>query len=46
MPIQIRAARPADTTSIADIYNQGIIERSATFETTLRNAEDMLQRTS
>jgi phosphinothricin acetyltransferase len=44
MCIQIRAAVPADASAIAAIYNQGIDERSSTFETTLRNAEDMLER--
>jgi L-amino acid N-acyltransferase YncA len=44
MPSQIRAALPADASAIAAIYNQGIEERAATFETTLRSAEDMLER--
>ena len=44
MRIQIRIARVADASAIAAIYNQGIVERSSTFETTLRNAEDMLER--
>jgi phosphinothricin acetyltransferase len=44
MSIQIRAALPSDASAIAAIYNQGIVERSATFETTLRSAEDMLER--
>ena len=42
--IRVRAARPTDASAIAAIYNQGITERSATFETTLRSAEDMLER--
>jgi L-amino acid N-acyltransferase YncA len=44
MAIQIRAALPTDASAIAAIYNQGIEERAATFETTLRSAEDMLER--
>lgn len=44
MRIQVRAARPTDASAIAAIYNQGIAERSATFETALRNTEDMLER--
>jgi phosphinothricin acetyltransferase len=33
-----------DAPAIAQIYNQGIRERSSTFETKLRSAEDMIQR--
>lgn len=44
MPIQIRPALPVDAPAIAAIYNQGIVERAATFETTLRTSEDMLER--
>ena len=44
MRIQVRAARPTEASAIAAIYNQGIVERSSTFETTLRSAEDMLER--
>lgn len=33
-PMRIRPAEPNDATSIATIYNQGIEERSSTFETT------------
>ena len=44
MRIQIRAALPTDAAAIAAIYNQGIVERSSTFETNLRSAEDMLER--
>jgi L-amino acid N-acyltransferase YncA len=44
MRIQIRAALPTDASAIAAIYNQGIVERSSTFETTLRSAEDMSER--
>ena len=44
MYAQIRAGLPKDASAIAEIYNQGILERAATFETTLRSAEDMLER--
>jgi L-amino acid N-acyltransferase YncA len=44
MPVQVRAAVPTDASAIAAIYNQGIEERAATFETTLRTADDMLER--
>jgi L-amino acid N-acyltransferase YncA len=37
----VRAARPADAEAIARIYNQGIEERIATFETELRSTADM-----
>ena len=36
-----RAARPGDTESIARIYNEGIEERIATFETRPRAAEEI-----
>jgi len=36
-----RSATPADTADITRIYNQGIEERSATFETRLRGEEDV-----
>jgi L-amino acid N-acyltransferase YncA len=39
--MQIRAATPADSSAIADIYNQGIEDRVATFETKLRTADDI-----
>ncbi|HEY0286165.1 MAG TPA: arsinothricin resistance N-acetyltransferase ArsN1 family A [Pseudomonas sp.] len=42
--MRIRPAEPVDATSIATIYNQGIEERSSTFETTPRNPTDMLER--
>jgi L-amino acid N-acyltransferase YncA len=44
MRTQIRAALPADASAIAAIYNQGIVERSSTFETSLRSAEELLER--
>ena len=36
-----RAARPEDAAAIAHIYNQGIQDRVATFETRLRTLEDI-----
>jgi phosphinothricin acetyltransferase len=38
--VQVRAATEADAAAIAEIYNQGIEDRVATFETALRTAED------
>lgn len=40
--IVIRAARPADAPAMARIYNQGIADRVATFETRERVAADVL----
>jgi len=40
----VRAAAAADAQRIADIYNQGIAERGATFETAPRTAADMARR--
>ena len=37
----VRAARPEDASAIAAIYNQGIEDRVATFETEPRNAADI-----
>jgi phosphinothricin acetyltransferase len=37
----VRLARPADAAAIARIYNQGIEERVATFETEPRSARDI-----
>jgi L-amino acid N-acyltransferase YncA len=42
----IRPAEPRDAGAIAAIYNQGIEERSATFETRLRTAEDFAEMPS
>lgn len=42
--IKIRSARVEDAAAIAHIYNQGIAERSATFETQPRTLADILQR--
>lgn len=39
--ITIRAATIADASDVASIYNQGIAERSATFETSPRSQADM-----
>ena len=41
MPITTRRATPADAGAIAAIYNQGIDDRIATFETRPRTAEDV-----
>ncbi len=40
--MQARTALPSDAASIAHIYNQGIEDRVATFETRLRSVEDVL----
>jgi L-amino acid N-acyltransferase YncA len=39
--LHTRLARPADAAAIAEIYNQGIEDRIATFETRPRSAEDV-----
>ena len=39
--MQVRLATPADAAAIAHIYNQGIEERIATFETRLRSEQDI-----
>ena len=44
MPLTIRPAAPDDAAVIADIYNQGIADRGATFETDPRSAEAMQSR--
>ncbi|PWT75166.1 MAG: GNAT family N-acetyltransferase [Chloroflexi bacterium] len=41
MSLHVRKAQPEDSTSIALIYNQGIEDRIATFETRLRAPEDV-----
>ena len=38
-----RIATPNDSAAIANIYNEGIEDRVATFETQLRQAEDILK---
>lgn len=42
--IEIRSAVPSDAAAIAAIYNQGIAERSSTFETVPRTVGDIEQR--
>src|SRR5262245_2294820 len=37
----VRPATLADTAAIAEIYNEGILDRVATFETRLRTAADV-----
>ena len=39
--MQVRSATPNDAAAIADIYNQGIEDRVATFETRPRTADDV-----
>ncbi len=39
-PLRIRRARADDAEAVAEIYNQGIRARTATFETELRTADD------
>jgi L-amino acid N-acyltransferase YncA len=41
MTMQVRPALLADSIAIAEIYNQGIEDRVATFETRLRSAEEI-----
>lgn len=40
----LRQARTTDATAITAIYNQGIAEKCATFETELRRVDDLLAR--
>jgi phosphinothricin acetyltransferase len=42
--VTIRLADAADAAAVAAIYNQGIEERTATFETELRTPEDVARR--
>jgi len=44
MAILIRTPTPADASAIADIYNQGIEDRGATFETEPRTTQEMAAR--
>jgi L-amino acid N-acyltransferase YncA len=44
MPVTIRPARRADAVTITDIYNVGIAERTATFETEPRSVEQIAQK--
>lgn len=39
--LRVRLATPSDAAAIAEIYNQGIEERIATFETALRSTQDV-----
>ena len=41
MPVTIRPADASDAAAIAAVYNQGIAERTATFETDPRSAADI-----
>jgi phosphinothricin acetyltransferase len=41
--VTVRAARDTDAAAIAEIYNQGILGRQATFETRLRTSDDILE---
>jgi L-amino acid N-acyltransferase YncA len=41
MTLKTRAAVPSDAAAIAEIYNQGIADRMATFETRDRTASDV-----
>lgn len=41
--VTVRPARGEDAAAIAEIYNQGILGRQATFETRLRTADDILE---
>src|SRR4051812_27466458 len=40
--VLVRPGEPADAAAIAAIYNEGIADRQATFETDERGAEDVL----
>jgi L-amino acid N-acyltransferase YncA len=42
--VAVRLARAADARAVAEIYNQGMAERSATFETDPRTPEDLARR--
>jgi hypothetical protein len=42
--VSVRAAKAPDAGAIASIYNEGITERAATFETEPRQARDFLAR--
>lgn len=44
MPVTVRPAVPSDAAAIAEIYNQGIVDRGATFETEPRTAADIESR--
>jgi phosphinothricin acetyltransferase len=42
--VTVRLARAADSEPVSEIYNQGIAERSATFETDPRTPSDLARR--
>jgi len=42
--VEIRAARADDAAAVADIYNAGIRERTSTFETRERTADEVADR--
>jgi phosphinothricin acetyltransferase len=42
VPIVVRPAEPRDAEAVAEIYNHGIAERQATFETRPRDADEIL----
>jgi L-amino acid N-acyltransferase YncA len=42
--VKVRAAQARDAAAVAAIYNQGIEERQATFQTTFHGPEDFLER--
>jgi len=42
--LQMRMARPDDAAAVARIYNEGIEDRRATFQTTLQSAADLEQQ--
>jgi L-amino acid N-acyltransferase YncA len=44
VPVIVRPARPEDAAAVARIYNEGIEDRVATFETEPRGPEDMAVR--
>ena len=41
MAVAVRSAGPGDAAAIADIYNEGIEERTSTFETAPRTPDDI-----
>lgn len=43
-PVTVRRAAPGDAAAVARIYNEGIEDRVATFETRLRTPDEMEQR--
>lgn len=45
-PITIRPAADGDATAVTEIYNQGIEDRTATFETAPRQLQDIQKRIS